>query len=151
HPSDHRRLGRGSSAAPPTGAADSPPNKICRGPNPVILIKMPAPETMKRPSLLLVLCLALAGCHWFPESMFDLADDSRLPKWFTMPAGRSRSDIRVELYYYSDGEVEFFLENKYGITISKVKGQRASMQPLTMSGDPRDHPSFEFITVDGVS
>jgi len=25
------------------------------------------------------------GCGWFPESTFELASESRLPKWITLP------------------------------------------------------------------
>jgi hypothetical protein len=40
------------------------------------------------------------GCRYFPESSFDLAPDSRLPKWFAIPNGLSRSDITVQMNYY---------------------------------------------------
>jgi hypothetical protein len=47
---------------------------------------------------LIITCLFMAAC--MPESTFQLADDSRLPKWIQLPAGQSRSDIAVEMSYY---------------------------------------------------
>jgi hypothetical protein len=40
------------------------------------------------------------GCRYFPESSFELAPDSRLPKWFKIPNELSRSDITVQMNYY---------------------------------------------------
>jgi hypothetical protein len=48
----------------------------------------------------LMLVLLLCGCRFFPESRFELAPDSRLPKWFTIPANLSREDVTVQMSYY---------------------------------------------------
>lgn len=46
----------------------------------------------------------LIGMHptigWFPESQFKLAQESRFPNWFKMPAGYKRNDLTVEIYYF---------------------------------------------------
>ena len=46
--------------------------------------------------LLFIIQFAL-GC---PEANFDLAPDSRLPKWFKLPPGLSRADVTVTMDYY---------------------------------------------------
>src|SRR5271163_1330751 len=47
--------------------------------------------------LLLFVALTIAGsgigCEWFPESTFELASESRLPKWITPPPGLTRADV----------------------------------------------------------
>jgi hypothetical protein len=42
----------------------------------------------------------LFGCRFFPESQFELAPDSRLPKWFILPKNLSREDVTVQMSYY---------------------------------------------------
>jgi hypothetical protein len=39
-------------------------------------------------------CSPIRGCE---ESSFDLAPDSRIPKWFSLPAGVQRSDVKVTM------------------------------------------------------
>jgi hypothetical protein len=44
----------------------------------------------------------LWGCRSWPESRFELAPDSRLPKWFTLPENLSRADVTVRMSYYTE-------------------------------------------------
>jgi hypothetical protein len=48
--------------------------------------------------LLMLVCFC--GCSSCPESEFELAPDSRLPKWFTLPKYLSRADVTVQMSYY---------------------------------------------------
>ena len=48
----------------------------------------------------MMLVLLLCGCRFFPESRFELAPDSRLPKWFTLPTNLSREEVTVQMSYY---------------------------------------------------
>jgi hypothetical protein len=48
----------------------------------------------------LLLIVLFWGCRYFPESMFELAPDSRLPKWFTLQDNLSRADVTVRMSYY---------------------------------------------------
>jgi hypothetical protein len=48
----------------------------------------------------MMLVLLLCGCRFFPESQFELAPDSRLPKWFTLPTNLSREEVTVQMSYY---------------------------------------------------
>jgi hypothetical protein len=47
-----------------------------------------------------LMIVLLCGCRYFPESKFELAPDSRLPKWFTLPKYLSRADVTVQMSYY---------------------------------------------------
>ena len=35
------------------------------------------------------------------ESSFDLAPESRFPRWFSIPQGFNRNELMVKIYYYS--------------------------------------------------
>lgn len=53
---------------------------------------------------ILLTCITFVGCdprYGFMESNFQLADDSRLPKWFTIPKGYLRSDLKVTIDSYT--------------------------------------------------
>jgi len=44
--------------------------------------------------------LLLSSCGVFPESSFELAPSSRLPRWIELPAGLRRDQVKVTLDYY---------------------------------------------------
>ncbi len=51
----------------------------------------------------LLICLLLSGCdprYGLLESSVRLADNSRLPKWFTIPNGYSRCNLKVTIGHY---------------------------------------------------
>ena len=71
--------------------------------------------------LLFLIALTIAGsaigCEWFPESTFELASQSRLPKWTTLPQGLTRADIRITMSYYTKpwgSSATFTLKDKHG-------------------------------------
>jgi hypothetical protein len=47
-----------------------------------------------------LMLVCFCGCSSCPESEFELAPDSRLPKWFTLPKYLSRADVTVQMSYY---------------------------------------------------
>src|ERR1035437_9961298 len=49
---------------------------------------------------LTISCSAIVGCEYFPEATFELASDSRLPKWITLPPGLTRTDVSITMSYY---------------------------------------------------
>jgi hypothetical protein len=52
------------------------------------------------------------GCDMFPESMFELPKESRLPKWVQLPPGLQRSDVSLTMIYPSkfwESYAEFIL------------------------------------------
>jgi hypothetical protein len=93
------------------------------------------------------------------EARFVLAADSRLPRWFSVPAGLSRSDIRVTLTYYEppSGRIavlKMFGEN--GQLLSEVRGivrrprrdaRGRELEPTA----PVDYPSYEAIVANGLA
>src|SRR5438034_1179863 len=92
-------------------------------------------SALLRCSFLLLLTL-IHACSRLPESIFELAQDSRLPKWFTLPAGFSRNDARVTLTYYvgqSGWTAEAILADNERRTIAKAQGTVSDSTSL-MSG-----------------
>jgi hypothetical protein len=116
--------------------------------------------TVKHRTIITVLaaCLSLCGCEFFPESSFELASSSRLPKWFTLPPGLSRSDVTVTMNYYVKGSARtatFVLRNKKKDKLSEVSGTEAGLEPLKLknppSGFPPGYPGYEIISVNGIT
>ena len=112
--------------------------------------------------LLLFVALTISGsaigCEWFPESTFELASESRLPKWNTLPPGLTRADVSVTLSYYSvpwGGIATFILQTTKGQTLKKVYGKVKGLEPLQLKnsppGFPPGYPSYEIITVNGIT
>ena len=46
------------------------------------------------------------------ESNFTLAQDSRLPQWYSLPVTAKRLDITLELTYWTNGDAEFELKGQ---------------------------------------
>ena len=44
---------------------------------------------------IVAMCVCSSAINGCVESMFDLAGDSRLPKWITLPPGLTRADVLV--------------------------------------------------------
>lgn len=103
-------------------------------------------------------CLALEGCGRFPESSFSLASESRLPKWFSLPPNHERANVTVTMDYYiefSGRTATFTLRDASGAVLSKVTGKQLGLEPrqrkARLSGYPEGYPSYEIITVDGIT
>ena len=97
----------------------------------------------------------ILGCM---ESSFRLAEDSRLPKWFEVPAEMDRGELGVSMDYYSypSGTYAVFkLYNRYGIRLKKVTGKARGIHPIYLGPEDTDpleqYPSYEVITVDGIT
>ncbi len=70
---------------------------------------------------LFVSVLPMSGCL---ESSFNLASDSRLPQWVTLPRGVTRADVSVTLSYYTSlggDDVKVTLRDKGGRTIESKR------------------------------
>jgi hypothetical protein len=111
----------------------------------------------------LVVALIILGtttaCEWFPESTFQLASDSRLPKWITLPPGLTRKDVSITMNYYvplwGSRSATFTLQDTKGKTLKKVSGKVKGSEPFELknppSGFPPGYPSYEIITVGGTT
>lgn len=103
--------------------------------------------------------LLLTGCSLFPESLFELASESRLPKWFSLPSGLSRSDVTVTMSYYvksSGRTAEFSLQNASKKKLVEIVGTLQGSAPMRLrgasaSGGSSDYPMYERVTVNGVT
>jgi hypothetical protein len=112
--------------------------------------------------LLLFVALTIAGsaigCEWFPESTFELASESRLPKWITLPPGLTRADVSITMSYYVmpwGGSATFLLKDTKGQIRTKVNGKVPGLGPNQLkhppSGFPLGYPAYEVITVNGIT
>src|SRR5665213_1110791 len=89
---------------------------------------------------LCMFCCAISGC---PESNFELAKDSRLPQWITIPPGLTRQEVSVEMEYYLGplgGSATFTLKDKNGRKLTKVEGKTKGRYPLLLKNPP---PGFD--------
>lgn len=112
---------------------------------------------------LLLICIIFIGCdprYGFMESSFQLADDSRLPKWFVIPKGYSRNDIKVTIDVYTS--LCPFCNNTVTILHgplpdNKVIMKKAGKQRWHPLSDIRynkypsnSYPNYTIITIDGI-
>jgi hypothetical protein len=109
-------------------------------------------------------CIALTliglaiGCESFPESTFELASESRLPKWIALPAGMTRADVSLTMNYYVwpwSRSATFILRSKKGQVLEKAKGKVRGSGPNQLknsrAGFPPGYPSYEVVTVNGMT
>jgi hypothetical protein len=113
----------------------------------------------KTPLLVTALILAalLVVGEYFPESTFELASESRLPKWVTLPPGLTRADVSLTMSYYTMpwNRAKFILQDKNEKTVEKKNGKMrctVPFQPIDHPpGFPPDYPAYEAITVNGIT
>jgi len=87
---------------------------------------------------LLLICIIFVGCdprYGLMEANFRLASDSRLPKWFTVPKGYSKSDLKVTIDLYSSPLP--FCNN---VVISLYGPSPANELIMKKAGKMRRHP-----------
>ena len=104
--------------------------------------------------LLLTACSPTRGCI---EPDFDLAPESRLPKWFAS-AGITRADATVTMDYWV-GPVgrtaTFTLRDRQGHRVARVVGKLRGNEPLSLVPHGRTgripYPSYEVITANGIT
>lgn len=106
-----------------------------------------------------IISAVLTGCL---EASFELAPESRLPKWIVLPKGTERSDIVVTLDYCST-----FTGGKYVIKAFDKKSHR-TLQKVSLAtenypsvrtreldnppeGFPKSYPAYNVVTIDGVT
>jgi len=94
------------------------------------------------------------GCEYFPESSFQLASESNLPKWITLPPGLTRADVSITMNYYTLGGAGFVLQDARGQTLEKVNGT-VKCQNFHLKnppqGFPPGYPSYAVITAKGAT
>lgn len=109
--------------------------------------------------VLSVVTIGLSGCL---EASFDLAPESRLPKWLEVPEGVPRSDLRVTMDYYSTfsgGEFifkyydknRFFKVKKIALTTDVQPSIRTVELKNPPAGFPKGYPAYNVVTVNGIT
>lgn len=105
-----------------------------------------------------ILLFASAGCGIFPDATFKLADDSRLPKWISLPSGLQRANSSVTMSYYNPpwgGRAEVILQDEKSHTIAKQIGSIRCQEPLHLKTQSptssSGYPAYEVITVNGLT
>jgi hypothetical protein len=100
----------------------------------------------------------ITGCEYFPESTFQLASESRLPKWIALPPGLTRADVVLTMSYYVKPwgrTATFILRDKREQILTKVQGKEKGYEPLHLKNPPKGfdpgYPAYEVITVNGVT
>jgi hypothetical protein len=71
----------------------------------------------------------MTGCI---ESSFNLASESRLPRWITLPPGLTRADVSVTLNLYAPlrgPDARFVLTDRKGKKLAEVKGKTKELSP----------------------
>lgn len=100
----------------------------------------------------------IVGCGYFPESTFELASESRLPKWFTIPSGHTRADVSIAMSYYVKPwgrSATFILQDTKGQKLTRVVGKQKGSEPFHLKQPPQGfapgYPAYEIITVNGIT
>jgi hypothetical protein len=113
--------------------------------------------------LFFLVALTIAGSvivlsEWIPESTFELASESRLPKWITLPPGLTRADVSITMSLYGSlwgSDVKIILQDTKGQTLTKVYGTEKGRGTLYLKhsppGFPPGCPAYEVITVNGIT
>ncbi len=118
-------------------------------------------QGIKRYRLLLIfsvlVLVVMKGCELFPEASFELATDSRLPRWVTLPTGLSRANTSLRLDYYAVPwrRARFLLQESNGHTLKRENGDMRCKAPFEAKnpskGFPPGYPAYEAITVRGTT
>ena len=108
--------------------------------------------------VLLVLGLLLKACQYFPESSFELASDSRLPKWIVLPSGLVRANVSVTLNYYTlpyVSSVTTMLQNTGKQERKEVYGTEKCQPGFQLKenqeGFPPGYPAYIPVTINGIT
>ena len=93
-----------------------------------------------------VLALTSCGYGLFPEASFPLAAGCRLPRWFQLPEGVSRTSVTLQMDAYLPQFV-FTLSNMRGEKIATVTGKRKGNYPISLTDQAGHRASYEVIYV----
>jgi hypothetical protein len=108
--------------------------------------------------LLAIVCFTTMGCEFLAESTFTLADQSRLPRWVTLPPGFARANVVLTMSYYTmpwGDDARFILRDKNGNVMKKINGKVRCEKPFQLKSPLQQsgsrYPMYEPITVNGTT
>ena len=99
-------------------------------------------------------CSPTRGCI---ESDFDLAPESRIPRWFVLHDGAKRSDFSVQLDYWIGpaGRTATITLRSGGRTLDSVVATMKDSEPRTLvpkpATGPIPYPGYEILTARGIT
>lgn len=94
-----------------------------------------------------------SSCHpfyGFVESEFELAQESRMPKWVTIPSNLTRADVSLKITFYTFGKVKNVVYGplpQHKILYKTIGTHR--WHPITEKRGYVAKPSYLIITVNG--
>jgi hypothetical protein len=111
------------------------------------------------PAAALAIALLASSSGFFPEASFTLAPESRLPRWFALPAGVTRSQLKVTMDYYvgmsGRRTATVTLLGPNGNVLAKARGSLKGSEPLLLKtrsdASAPGYPTYEVITANGVA
>ena len=91
----------------------------------------------------------MSGCL---ESSFQLASESRLPRWDALPPGLTRTDVSVTLNLYTTllpgaNDAKFILKNGEGKKLAELNGKVKCQYPYLHWS----YPGYEAVVVNGTT
>jgi hypothetical protein len=107
--------------------------------------------------VVLIISGSWIGYEYFPESTFQLASESRQPKWVTLPPELTRANASLTMNYRIAPwrSSQFILRDKNGHTLKKENGKMRCRAPFELKnppqGFPSGYPAYEAITVHGIT
>jgi hypothetical protein len=109
-------------------------------------------------AVLAVLGSVIVLTETIPESTFELASESRLPKWIALPPGLTRADVSLAMSYYTapwGGSARFTLRDTKGHKLATIRGKLRGLYPLQLRHPPQGfapgYPSYEVATAGGIT
>lgn len=86
------------------------------------------------------------------ESSFQLASESRLPRWEALPPGLTRADVSVTLNYYTTplpgaNDAKFILKNRKGKKLAEENGKVKCQYPYSGGS----YPGYNAVVVHGTT
>ncbi len=106
-----------------------------------------------------LMCAACSPTRGCAESRFELAPESRLPRWFTLPPGQSRSDVTVVMTYYlgltTGRTATFVLREGSDRKVSEMTGPMQGDTPHILVPPPTSgdwpYPRYEVVVIKGIT
>jgi hypothetical protein len=99
--------------------------------------------------------IGLGGCL---ESSFQLSEESRLPKWFSVPNGMDRNVLSVQMDLhstFSGGKAVFKLYKKGDLLNIKkytvTTDEQPNIRSVQLNSQSSGYPRYKVVTINGIT